>query len=174
MRTTAFIEDPTHKTWRSMIYRCNRVGSHYHKRGIKVHPSWESFEQFLADVGPRPSPKHSIDRIDNDGDYEPGNVRWATSVTQNRNKSDNVELSFQGRTMCLAAWADALGITKQALSGRLRKGWPLERALSEPRRDRKTTCVRGHALTEDNVTRNRRGSRHCKKCQSIRSQRHGR
>ena len=81
------------RTWMHMRQRCNPKYArpheieHYVDRGIKVCESWEtSFANFYADMGPRPSPKHSIDRIDNDGHYEPGNVRWATSVEQNRNR----------------------------------------------------------------------------------------
>jgi hypothetical protein len=78
-------------TWRAMIDRCtnrrNAAWRYYGGRGIRVCKRWlASFPAFLADVGPRPSPERSIDRIDNDGNYEPGNVRWATRIEQNRNK----------------------------------------------------------------------------------------
>ena len=82
---------PEHRTWLSMIKRCETPAatgySDYGGRGIKVSPVWRhDFDAFLRDVGPRPSDRHSLDRIDNDGDYEPGNVRWATVVEQNNNR----------------------------------------------------------------------------------------
>lgn len=81
---------PEHSTWCSMRTRCDnqnvREYSRYGGRGIKVCDRWSSFENFYADMGPRPSPQHSIDRIDNEKGYEPGNVRWATRLEQNRNR----------------------------------------------------------------------------------------
>lgn len=84
---------PEYNVWVAFRRRCcdpNTKGySNYGGRGIKVCPEWESFEQFLSDMGPRPTPKHQIDRIDNDGDYEPKNCRWVTSATNNQNRRNN-------------------------------------------------------------------------------------
>ena len=82
---------PEYRAWRSMLNRCDHpcVNSYerYGGRGITVCSRWrESFEAFLADMGPKPSPKHSVDRIDNDGNYEPGNCRWATPIEQAQHK----------------------------------------------------------------------------------------
>jgi hypothetical protein len=82
---------PEYKAWKSLKRRCLNPSSQayrlYGARGISVHPAWiTSFEAFFDHVGPRPSPKHSIDRIDNDGNYEPGNVRWATAKQQASNR----------------------------------------------------------------------------------------
>jgi hypothetical protein len=83
--------------WRHMMARCtkaDRSDFHYYGgRGIKVCDRWQTFENFLADMGPRPSPKHSLDRINNDGNYEPSNCRWATKGQQARN-SRQAKLSF--------------------------------------------------------------------------------
>jgi hypothetical protein len=81
---------PEYNTWAGMHSRCENPKEagykNYGGRGITVCERWRSFENFYADVGDRPSPKHSIDRINNDGNYEPGNVRWATRTEQNRNR----------------------------------------------------------------------------------------
>lgn len=82
---------PEYRAWRSMKQRCGqprqKAFPNYGGRGISVCERWlESFENFLADMGPKPSPQHSIDRIDNDGDYEPSNCRWATGSEQRRNQ----------------------------------------------------------------------------------------
>lgn len=81
---------PEYNAWCSMRQRCNNPRCEpyprYGGRGIRVAPEWDDFEQFVKDVGPRPSFRHSLDRIDNNGHYEPGNVRWATKWVQNRNR----------------------------------------------------------------------------------------
>ncbi len=77
-------------SWRQMRYRCNNPNFHnYHRyggRGITVHPDFDDFEVFLAHIGPKPSPIHSVDRINNNGNYAPDNVRWATPLEQANNK----------------------------------------------------------------------------------------
>ncbi len=128
----------TYRIWQGMRDRCfnqkNRFFQNYGGRGITVCDRWRgSFENFLADMGPRPSAKHSIDRIDNDGNYEPGNCRWATSVEQNNNSRNCRMLSLNGETLSAAEWARRLGGNGHLLLQRIDKlGWPLERALTEP------------------------------------------
>ena len=125
---------PEYRAWQDMNQRCSNPNSQrwdrYGGRGIECR--FTSFEQFLAEIGPRPSPRHSVDRIDNEGHYEPGNVRWALSKPQQRNLSTNHLLTWQGRTQCVSAWAEELGMKRDALWGRLRRGWSIERALSQP------------------------------------------
>jgi hypothetical protein len=133
--------------WQRMIQRCinpkNRRFDIYGGRGITVCDRWlASFAAFLADMGPRPSSKHSIDRIDNDGHYEPGNCRWATAHEQARNKRNNRLLTHDGKTLCLQGWAEQTKIHSATIATRLDMGWSIEEALtipSTPRRRRKTS-----------------------------------
>ena len=123
-----------HQIWRSMILRCQQPKTKnfrdYGGRGIKVCERWQSFDNFCADLGPRPSSELQIDRIDNNGNYEPENVRWATRAQQSRNRRSTVNLTFAGRTMCMKDWAAEVGIDPPVILGRLRRGWSVEQALT--------------------------------------------
>lgn len=126
---------PERRLWRGMIARCENPKKtcfeRYGGRGISVHPRWRhSFEAFLEDVGPRPTPAHSLERIDNDRGYEPGNVTWATIKEQSRNKRTNRRVTFQGKTACLAEWAEVTGLSIGRLHKRLAAGWSVERTLT--------------------------------------------
>lgn len=126
----------TYSTWAGMIARVTNpshtVAKHYHARGITVCERWRDFANFLADMGERPTKTHSIDRIDNERGYEPGNCRWATRGEQARNTRRTIHLEHNGKTMCIKDWADSLGIDPATLRIRLKRGWPLERALTTP------------------------------------------
>ena len=129
---------PEYRAWWQMLYRCtdrrSRRWSYYGGRGITVCDRWrESFSNFYADVGPRPSAKHSIDRIDNDGNYEPDNCRWATRETQHRNKRGLRMLELNGETKCLTEWAEQYNIDRKLVQHRLSRGWSLQRALITPK-----------------------------------------
>jgi len=113
-------------TWCNIVKRCENVkNSHYHRygeRGIKMCDRWRnSIDAFLEDMGPKPSPLHTIERIDNSGNYEPGNCKWATRTEQTRNTAQNRNLTAKGKTQCLTDWARELGITPSGLSYRLKK-----------------------------------------------------
>jgi len=117
-----------------MLARCHYTNAiNYHRyggRGVTVCDRWLKFGNFLADMGRKPSPKHSIDRTDNEGNYEPGNCRWATAKEQCRNTRRNRTLTHDGKTMCMAAWAEKLGITWATLSWRIKHGWSPDRIFS--------------------------------------------
>lgn len=126
--------------WQGMLERCYRPGSqayaNYGGRGITVCDRWRSsFEAFLADMGRRPSPDHSVDRKDNDGPYSPDNCRWATQVEQANNTRANHLVTAHGRTQTIAQWARELGIGWNAIGERLKAGWSPEEAVSTPRTD---------------------------------------
>lgn len=112
----------------------------YGARGINVSERWldynnfkaDMYEQYLAHVKVYGSISTTIDRIDNDGNYEIGNCKWATRAEQNRNKRNNHYLEYKGKQYCLAELARRLGINRSTLSGRLRKGMSLEDALRAP------------------------------------------
>lgn len=134
------LREPERGCWQQMVNRCTHpvhVGyPNYGGRGIKVCDRWlESFENFLADMGPRPSLRHTVDRIDVNGNYEPGNCRWATPKEQGRNRRDNRIISAFGREQCMAAWAEERGLPVRLIRDRIDKlGWGAETALSEPAR----------------------------------------
>lgn len=133
--THNMIDTPEYATWISMRSRCytktNASYPGYGARGIKVCARWQSFENFLADMGNRPE-GHTLDRIDPNGDYSPENCRWATPETQSNNRRNNWLLTFDGRTQTVAQWAKEVGISKNTLLGRLKWGWPTEDALTWP------------------------------------------
>jgi len=105
----------------------------YGARGIKICDRWGDFALFVIDMGERPHGK-TLDRIDNDGHYEPTNCRWATPKEQRENSRSPIQfVEFEGRIQCAADWAKELGISSTSMYRRLRK-WPVERALTKPRR----------------------------------------
>lgn len=122
------------QVWRDMLFRCRNVKCpsypNYGGRGVKVCLEWENYLTFRGAVGQPPGRGFSLDRIDNDGDYEPGNVRWATNKEQALNKRTTVYLTHAGRTQTRESWAKEFGISTEVLRGRLRLGWSVEDALS--------------------------------------------
>lgn len=131
------------RAWQSMKKRClNTRDQYYHVyggRGIRVCDRWlESFENFLEDMGKKPSESHSLDRIDNDGNYCQENCRWATVEQQANNRQQTVSVTALGRTQSLQQWARETGLHPQTIQSRLKKfGWAPDEAVSVPARPRR-------------------------------------
>jgi hypothetical protein len=130
---------PEHNTWFNIKSRCSLkrklpMYENYWGRGISVCERWlESFENFYSDMGPRPSKYHSIDRIDNNGNYSKENCRWATDKQQARNKRTNLFITYKGATRLITEWSFLIKGGKQnTLRGRLNAGWSLEEAIETP------------------------------------------
>lgn len=128
-----------YSTWNEMRSRCrspkHRAYSMYGGRGIFVCDRWnDSFKSFLDDMGRRPSPKHSLDRIDNDGPYSPENCRWATQKLQCSNRRNTRRYTLNGESLSLHEWSDRTGLPYTTLDHRYRNGWPAELALTQPLR----------------------------------------
>lgn len=120
--------------WEGIIQRGTGKGAkkYYADRGITVCDAWRGeggFQAFFEHIGPRPSQKHSVDRIDNDRGYEPGNVRWATNKEQSRNKSWNRIVTVKGESMCLAEACERFGVEYGTAFYRLKRGWSAERTF---------------------------------------------
>lgn len=130
-------DTPEYEIWAAMKSRCtNSHGAdycNYGARGIQVCPRWmDDPAAFVADVGFRPSPKHTLDRIDVNGNYEPSNCRWATHQEQGNNRRNNVSLTVSGRTQTVSQWARERGVNPYLIHGRLRRGWSEEDAVMLP------------------------------------------
>jgi hypothetical protein len=148
-RTHGLSHLPEFYIWSSMRQRCSNPHreryAEWGGRGITVCEAWDkSFATFYADMGPRPTPEHSLDRYpDNNGTYSPENCRWTTRHEQARNRRTNILLTWCGHTECVADWAKITGICNATLLQRKRLGWTDERILTTPpdvyfRRGKKT------------------------------------
>ena len=128
---------PEWQAWADAKQRCdnprNRNFHNYGGRGIRMSDEWAaSFEVFFAEVGPRPGPEYSLDRLDTNGHYESGNCRWATDPEQRRNRRDTRLMTLNGRTQCMEDWATELGMDARTLAYRVRARWSDEAALTTP------------------------------------------
>lgn len=137
VKTHGMSKSPVWHVWKNMRRRCSYQKhpqwSDYGGRGISVCESWnKSFAAFWKDMGPRPSSKHSIDRIDNSGNYEPGNCRWATSAQQLRNTRRNHIVMLGDKSVIMTDAAYMVGKNPKTVSERLRKGWSDKDALMTP------------------------------------------
>ena len=136
-RTHGLSHTPEHNIWCLMRARCTnpkRSGFvRYGARGITVCERWNhSFQNFLADMGKRPTPQHTLERKDNDGPYSPENCVWASLHTQARNRRNNRYITLDGTTKCLVEWLAIKGIRTSTYTERRCRGWSAERALTTP------------------------------------------
>lgn len=146
---------PEYQIWAAMIGRCETPSTtgylNYGARGIKVCARWRhSFVAFIQDVGVRPSVAHSLDRIDNDGNYEPSNVRWSTRLEQANNKRTSRIVEYRGAQMTVAdaARAGGAGVRRETAICRIRNGWSINAAVETPplfKRAPDGTKIRTHA-----------------------------
>jgi len=122
-----------YKIYYGMLTRCyDENNEDYYQRGIEVCDRWrDSFEDFVSDMGLPPSNIHQIDRIDNDGNYEPSNCRWVTPKENNNNRRSSNLLTYDGKTQSVTLWADETGIGRSTISRRINQlGWSIEDALT--------------------------------------------
>ena len=124
----------TYARWKSMMQRCSdstHAGfARYGGRGVSVCERWHDFPSFLTDMGECPDVTMTLDRLDNDKGYVPGNCRWAMSIEQCNNKTNNRHITFNGKTQGLRAWAEETGIKATNILNRLYMGWSIERTLT--------------------------------------------
>lgn len=149
---TNISKHPLYHLWVNLRGRCYTKSNHkyymYGGRGVRVCKEWDSFEQFVKDMGPRPSPAHSVDRIDTNGNYEPGNCRWATPKQQQRNTRQNVYIEIDGETRVMMDWCMKYGASPSTVKNRVRKmGMSWKEALTAKPNSRarsdSTTGARG-------------------------------
>jgi len=134
--------------WKKMHQRCQNLNDsnypRYGARGITICPEWYDFWTYVSDVGQCPGPEYSVDRIDNDGNYEPSNIRWATPKQQANNRCDNINMTLDGTTHTKSQWSRITGIGMSTICSRLRRGWSVKKTL--------TARVIRHHLTLNGVT----------------------
>jgi len=137
---------PEFRAWTNMLQRCynpkNPRFNRYGARGIIVCDAWHVFANFLGSMGPKPVSGLTLERKDNNGNYEPDNCHWATRKQQQRNMSRNHTLTFAGVTLPVAGWADRIGMPVKVLHGRVRRGWTTERALTQPRQPHRRAAAK--------------------------------
>jgi hypothetical protein len=136
----------TYRSWVSMWQRCTdpNIGTYhlYGGRGIRVCDRWRDINNFIADMGHRPSRDYSIERADSNKDYTPGNCRWATIVDQNNNTSRNVFVEYRGRRLTIAQWSREIRIPHDTLWRRFKSGkWTVEQIMTMPLRRRRDNRV---------------------------------
>ncbi len=142
---------PSYRIWSAMKTRCSNPNfvayAEYGGRGISVCQRWdESFLNFLEDMGERPTPIHTVERNDTNGDYEPSNCRWATPAEQANNKRNNRRIEIEGEIRTLAQWANHVGINESSMRARLAKGITGAQLLTPPSTQHKRRKAKGELL----------------------------
>lgn len=139
VRTHGRSKDKEYQVWYAIIRRCTEVDhpdyKFYGGRGITIHPEWtgkEGFQKFMAHIGEKPSDGMTVERIDNNKGYVPGNLRWATRLEQAANTRMAKRITFRGEVKTMRQWAITLGISYSVVQTRIKRGWDHERALTEP------------------------------------------
>ena len=139
-----------YRVWVEMRNRCsnpkNPAWSYYGGRGIRVCTRWEHYDLFLVDIGPRPK-GFTIERINNDGNYEPGNCKWASRAEQSCNTRQNHRLEHNGKTQGITAWAREYEIADTTVLARLRRGMSVADALTVPNRRKRNELHRQQNLS---------------------------
>lgn len=144
-RTHGMSGKPEYVAWQHIKRRCYNPSEpgymRYGGRGITVCNRWlASFDRFYADMGPKPSPLHSIERIDNNQGYTPENCKWATRKEQNNNQRRSRKLTYKGQVLTVSQWAEVLGISHTVLNNRLFRGWSDEKTLGTPLMSKKESA----------------------------------
>lgn len=124
----------SYSAWNHMRDRCHNPKhpkfKYYGGRGVTICERWDSFPLFALDMGPRPTKKHTLDRIESNGNYEPGNCRWATMFEQNQNRRNMHYIERNGKRYTLTEFAKTLGVHSSVILNRLSRGWTMEKALT--------------------------------------------
>jgi hypothetical protein len=168
------VKPPLWNTWWSMRQRCENPNYHpfkdYGGRGITICDAWMSYKQFEKDMGPKPSPLHTIDRIDNNKSYSPENCRWATRKEQQHNQTVTRRVTIEGKEYVAVELAEKAGVKTDTIMYRAANGLPLAKVLSSYRAGKSsryegtTHCKRGHEFTPGNTCLSREGWRRCRAC----------
>jgi hypothetical protein len=137
--------------WRSMRTRCENKRDaaypDYGGRGITVCERWLDFSNFLADLG-QPPEGMTLERVDNDGNYELSNCKWVSRLAQSRNRRNVIRITVNGETLCLSEWAERTGIDVRTLWARLKKGWSESAAVTTPKMTNRTGIRQGRHIYE--------------------------
>jgi hypothetical protein len=128
---------PEYRAWSHMIERCTNPKSkgfiNYGGRGITICDKWRNnFEAFFSNMGPRPYPEYTIERINNNGNYEPGNCKWATRQEQSENRRNVKKIELQGINRTISEWSRIFGINDETVRRRIKKGWIPKQAIITP------------------------------------------
>lgn len=157
-----------YQIWYSMIRRCDNPKAQAYKRyggrGIKVCSRWHNLDTFIADMGIPDEDGLELDRINNNGNYEPSNCRWATPQQQARNRRNNRVVTFNGVAKLLVEWQEQSRLTKAQFSGRFDRGWPMDKILSTPVQIRRPT---NGVNAQKRLAQEHRKAGLCEKCKRV-------